>query len=225
MFKSGYVKNCVMEFVGPGISSMSTDYRNGIDIMTTETTCLSSIWRTDEDTQSFLSIHGRGDEYKENICVNYAALVGVVADLAVVFAVKFLPGSVGGRRDNRLSRAPFYLGNMKMEQGQLSVLLLVGGAVNQSGNVRQGKDLLHKNKEGPLAHAAHFRDDAFNRRPTGNKTVVSFLPVSLLVILDAVLQPLAFMLVLLHFGLCLGALFLQFLTLLIHRILPPLSEK
>ena len=65
MFKSGYVKNCVMEFVGPGISSMSADYRNGIDVMTTETTCLSSIWRTDEDTQSFLSIHGRDDECKE----------------------------------------------------------------------------------------------------------------------------------------------------------------
>ena len=52
VFKNGYVKNKVMEFVGPGVSSMSTDYRNGIDVMTTETTCLSSIWRTDEDTKS-----------------------------------------------------------------------------------------------------------------------------------------------------------------------------
>ena len=50
VYKNGYVKNKVMEFVGPGVSSMSTDYRNGVDVMTTETTCLSSIWRTDADT-------------------------------------------------------------------------------------------------------------------------------------------------------------------------------
>ena len=65
VFKNGYVKNKVMEFVGPGVSSMSTDYRNGIDVMTTETTCLSSIWRTDEDTEQFLKVHGRGEEYKK----------------------------------------------------------------------------------------------------------------------------------------------------------------
>ena len=65
VFASGYVKNKVMEFVGPGIASMTTDYRNGIDVMTTETTCLSSIWATDEDTHAFLAMHGRGDDYRE----------------------------------------------------------------------------------------------------------------------------------------------------------------
>ena len=65
VFKNGYVKNKVMEFVGPGVSSMSTDYRNGIDVMTTETTCLSSIWRTDEDTEQFLKAHGRREDYKK----------------------------------------------------------------------------------------------------------------------------------------------------------------
>lgn len=65
VFKNGYVKNKVMEFVGPGIASMSTDFRNGIDVMTTETTCLSSIWSTDEDTKSYLSIHGREADYQE----------------------------------------------------------------------------------------------------------------------------------------------------------------
>ena len=65
LFKSGYVKNKVMEFVGPGIASMTTDYRNGVDVMTTETTCLSSIWATDEDTHAFLTMHGRGDDYRE----------------------------------------------------------------------------------------------------------------------------------------------------------------
>ena len=65
VFKNGYVKNKVMEFVGPGISSMDTDYRNGVDVMTTETTCLSSVWKTDEDTKAYLTLHGRGDSYKE----------------------------------------------------------------------------------------------------------------------------------------------------------------
>lgn len=65
VFKNGYVKNKVMEFVGPGISSMSTDFRNGIDVMTTETTCLSSIWRTDEDTEEFLKVHGRKEDFKK----------------------------------------------------------------------------------------------------------------------------------------------------------------
>ena len=65
VFKNGYVKNKVMEFVGPGIASMSTDYRNSVDVMTTETTCLSSVWRTDEDTKAYLTQHGRGDVYKE----------------------------------------------------------------------------------------------------------------------------------------------------------------
>ena len=65
VFKNGFVKNKVMEFVGPGIASMSTDYRNGVDVMTTETTCLSSIWETDEDTKAFLEEHGRGDDYKK----------------------------------------------------------------------------------------------------------------------------------------------------------------
>ncbi len=65
VFKNGYVKNKVMEFVGPGVSSMDTDYRNGVDVMTTETTCLSSVWRTDEDTKEYLTAHGRPEDYKE----------------------------------------------------------------------------------------------------------------------------------------------------------------
>ena len=65
VFKNGYVKNKVMEFVGPGISTMTTDFRNGVDVMTTETTCLSSVWRTDNDTKEFLALHGREGDYKE----------------------------------------------------------------------------------------------------------------------------------------------------------------
>lgn len=65
VFEKGYVKNKVMEFVGPGVSSLSADFRIGVDVMTTETTCLSSIWRTDEQIKEFYEIHGRVDEYKE----------------------------------------------------------------------------------------------------------------------------------------------------------------
>ena len=65
VFDKGYVKNKVMEFVGPGASNLSADFRIGVDVMTTETTCLSSIWRTDEKIKEFYDIHGRVDEYKE----------------------------------------------------------------------------------------------------------------------------------------------------------------
>ncbi|MCM1185106.1 MAG: hydratase [Lachnoclostridium sp.] len=65
VFKNGYVKNKVMEFVGPGVDSLSADFRIGIDVMTTETTCLSSIWKTDAQIKEFYEIHGRAGDYKE----------------------------------------------------------------------------------------------------------------------------------------------------------------
>lgn len=65
VFASGYVKNKVMEFVGPGVASLSADFRIGIDVMTTETTCLSSIWQTDDVIKEFYEIHGRSEDYKE----------------------------------------------------------------------------------------------------------------------------------------------------------------
>ena len=65
VFKNGFVKNKVMEFVGPGVASLSADFRIGIDVMTTETTCLSSIWETDESIQEFYEIHGRKGDYRK----------------------------------------------------------------------------------------------------------------------------------------------------------------
>lgn len=92
VFKKGYVKNKVMEFVGPGVASMSTDYRNGVDVMTTETTCLSSVWRTDEDTKAFLSLHGRGDDYKELNPAEIAYYDGCVyVDLSTIKPMIALP--------------------------------------------------------------------------------------------------------------------------------------
>lgn len=92
VFKNGYVKNKVMEFVGPGVASMRTDYRNGVDVMTTETTCLSSIWRTDEDTKQFLTMHGRPDAYKELNPADVAYYDGMVyVDLSTVKPMIALP--------------------------------------------------------------------------------------------------------------------------------------
>ena len=65
VFEKGYVNNKVMEFVGPGVSNLSADFRIGVDVMTTETTCLSSIWRTDDKIKEFYDIHGRSEEFKE----------------------------------------------------------------------------------------------------------------------------------------------------------------
>ena len=92
VFDCGYVKNAVMEFVGPGVSSMPTDYRNGVDVMTTETTCLTSIWRTDEDTRAFLAEHGRADDYRELNPAPAAYYDGCVeVDLAAVRPMIALP--------------------------------------------------------------------------------------------------------------------------------------
>lgn len=92
VFKSGYVKNKIMEFVGPGVASMDTDYRNGVDVMTTETTCLSSIWKTDEDTKEYLTLHGRGEDYKELNPEDIAYYDGVVTvDLSTIKPMIALP--------------------------------------------------------------------------------------------------------------------------------------
>ncbi|WP_295750432.1 hydratase [uncultured Oscillibacter sp.] len=64
-FESGFVNNCVLEFAGPGVKDLPIDFRNGVDVMTTETTCLTSIWETDGETRSFYDAHRRGEEYRE----------------------------------------------------------------------------------------------------------------------------------------------------------------
>ena len=77
-FKNGAVKNAVMEFFGPGVANLSMDYRAGIDVMTTETTCLSSVWQTDGQTKAALTLLGRGNSYQEMAPVNGAYYDGVV---------------------------------------------------------------------------------------------------------------------------------------------------
>lgn len=98
LFSEGIVKNRVMEFVGPGVSNLSEDFRIGIDVMTTETTCLSSIWRTDGATEEFLAIHGRAEDYKElnpAETVYYDEIVTVdLSKVKPMIAMPFHPSNV-----------------------------------------------------------------------------------------------------------------------------------
>ena len=92
VFANGFVKNTVLEFVGEGVSNISMDYRIGIDVMTTETTCLSSVWETDLKTKNFLVKHGRGDSYKEMKVSKPAYYSGVVEiDLSKIEPMIALP--------------------------------------------------------------------------------------------------------------------------------------
>ena len=92
VFGNGYVKNKVMEFVGPGVASLSPDFRIGIDVMTTETTCLSSIWKTDAKVEEFYEIHGRKEEYKELNPADVAYYDGVISiDLSTVKPMIAMP--------------------------------------------------------------------------------------------------------------------------------------
>lgn len=98
VFDSGYVKNKVMEFIGPGVASLSIDFRNGVDVMTTETTCLSSIWQTDDKVQQFYNTHGRASSFSElspGEIAYYDGLVRVnLSEIKPMIALPFHPSKV-----------------------------------------------------------------------------------------------------------------------------------
>ena len=97
-FANGYVNNKVMEFVGPGVEKLSADFRIGIDVMTTETTCLSSIWKTDDKIKEFYEIHGRSEDYKElnpGAVTYYDGMVYVnLSEIRPMIAMPFHPSNV-----------------------------------------------------------------------------------------------------------------------------------
>ncbi|MBQ2999771.1 MAG: hydratase, partial [Clostridia bacterium] len=96
-FASGFVKNKVLEFVGPGVKNLPIDFRNGIDVMTTETTCLSAIWETDEVVQKHYEAHGRPEEYKElkpNGIAYYDAMIEIdLSKMESMIALPFHPSN------------------------------------------------------------------------------------------------------------------------------------
>jgi len=98
VFENGFVKNSVMEFVGPGIKNLPVEFRNGIDVMTTETTCLSSIWVTDEKTKQYFADHGRDDAYSElkpgNVAYYERAIKINLSKVVPMIAMPFHPSNV-----------------------------------------------------------------------------------------------------------------------------------
>ena len=98
VFKNGYVKNKVMEFVGDGIANLSADYRNGIDVMTTETTCLSSVWITDDNVRAWYDVHGRSEDFKYQSPADVAYYDGCIyidlAEIKPMIAMPMHPSNV-----------------------------------------------------------------------------------------------------------------------------------
>ncbi|MFA9465737.1 MAG: hydratase [Velocimicrobium sp.] len=98
VFANGYVNNKIMEFIGDGVDNLSVDYRIGVDVMTTETTCLSSIWKTDDKVKEFYEIHNRSDDYKEMMPKSIAYYDGMVyvdlSEIKPMIAMPFHPSNV-----------------------------------------------------------------------------------------------------------------------------------
>ena len=121
-FKNGFVKNKILEFIGPGIKNLSMDFRSGIDVMTTETTCLSSIWETDDATGEFFKLHGREEDFKELHPANPAYYDGaVVIDLSRVepmIALPFHPSNAFTIREV-IDNAADILGEVEKEGNRL----------------------------------------------------------------------------------------------------------
>lgn len=109
VFKNGFVKNKVLEFVGDGISNLSVEFRNGIDVMTTETTCLSSVWITDEKVQAYLDWHGRANDYKKlqpNGVAYYDGVVDVdLSSIEPMIALPFHPSNTFTIREFKANAA------------------------------------------------------------------------------------------------------------------------
>ncbi|MDC7221491.1 MAG: hydratase [Spirochaetales bacterium] len=140
VFAPDFVKNKVMEFVGPGVAGLSVDYRNGIDVMTTETTCLSSIWSTDEKVKDWYELHGRPEEYKELTPAEDAEYDGLIkVDLSQIepmIALPFHPSNVFTVREVAADPKPFL---EAVEKYSVENLGYPKGALDLQSKVIDGK--------------------------------------------------------------------------------------
>ncbi|MCD8201808.1 MAG: hydratase [Clostridia bacterium] len=128
-FKKGFVKNKILEFVGPGIANLSMDFRNGIDVMTTETSCLSSVWETDDKTKAYFETHGRPQDYKEMHPQDPAYYDGaVIIDLS---------------RVEPMIALPFHPSNAFTVREVVDNAKEILGEVEARGNELLGKDTYH----------------------------------------------------------------------------------
>jgi aconitate hydratase len=140
VFDSGFVKNKIMEFVGPGVNGLSVDFRNGIDVMTTETTCLSSIWSTDEKVKEWYEIHGRPEAYKKMAPADNAEYDGLIkVDLSSIepmIALPFHPSNVFTIREVVADPKPFL---EAVEKYSVENLGYPEGALDLQSKVIDGK--------------------------------------------------------------------------------------
>lgn len=139
VFKNGFVKNAVLEFVGDGIEDLSVEFRNGVDVMTTESACLSSIWRTDEKVRDYLLTYGREEDYKKLEPQNAALYdAGIVIDLSEVepmIALPFHPSNVYKLSD--VIAHPYEILSEVEEQG--NELLGLDGDFKLTDKIKDGK--------------------------------------------------------------------------------------
>jgi len=130
VFDCGFVKNKVIEFVGEGIKGLSVDYRNGIDVMTTETTCLSTVWETDDKVKAYLAAHGRAGEYAEMKIEAPAYYDGVIeldlSEIEPMIALPFHPANVYSIKELNANAADI------LRETEKSAIDLFGGRVNYS---------------------------------------------------------------------------------------------
>jgi len=144
VFKDGFVKNKVLEFVGPGIKGLSMDFRNGIDVMTTETACLSSIWETDEKTLEYFKIHGRENDYKkmqpEDITLYDGAVIINLSKVEPMIALPFHPSNAYTIRE--LLANPYEILKTVEEQGQK--LLGDNGQFKLTDKIKDGKIIVNQ---------------------------------------------------------------------------------
>lgn len=140
VYENGYVKNKVMEFVGPGVSNLPVEYRNGIDVMTTETTCWSSIWSTDDKVREYLQIHGRPEafgELRSGAVAYYDGMVYVELDkIEPTIALPFHPSNIYTIRDLRANAADIL--NL-VEQDCLKAIGVPGLKMNLASKLRHGE--------------------------------------------------------------------------------------
>ncbi|MCR5476649.1 MAG: hydratase [Lachnospiraceae bacterium] len=139
VFEKGFVKNKVMEFVGPGIASLSADFRIGIDVMTTETTCLSSVWMTDEKIREFYDIHGRSEDYSElrpgDVAYYDGAVTVDLSKIRPMIAMPFHPSNAYTIEEFNANMADI------LEETEKKAQVSLGGAVEYhlKDKVRNGK--------------------------------------------------------------------------------------
>jgi aconitate hydratase len=184
VFKNGFVKNKVLEFVGDGIFNLSVDYRNGIDVMTTETTCLSSIWCTDDKVKDYFSIHGRPEAYKELKPAKIAYYDSmVVVDLSLVrpmIALPFHPSNTYTIEDlcanaGDILREAEIAGNEQLK-GQNIEFKLTDKIEN--GKIRLGQGIIGGCAGGTFENICDTAAIIKNRAVSGNYFSLSVYPAS-----------------------------------------------